>query len=443
MTPKPISSKLSKGDQVRFKDNTLLWFDKPFNPTQGFFKNENGGLYRKNYNNIMKIQGKPIQEMDLKSILKEEIDNAIENQRQETLEFEKDPTEYILQKYPSLEATLTDLMSPVYKDYITSIFVVSPKPTTFKILLHNGRNFLLIYNPKAYMAKVSGKVYHLMNLKDEEYAIKAISNLLLQGLPPGSAGPGEEIENETDMKDQFVQDMTAEPGDENLDLDGVDTSEVPNEEAPEEEEAELQEDKEVQVKKPIRFRIIRENKDSSIFRKKNLIEARIQKECIGLNESDSISHTDTEIFMELADPDMAYNYSEDISNHWGFEDKYGNKLEVSFDPSSKYIESYFVLKNKKGEWIEVYDYDKMIGSINPEDGLVGGKDEMRSNTICKIIRDEIIPKYLINKTPQLIKLHPISEYRRRIFLKCAEICKEKYPQIQIKEMGPEILLINK
>lgn len=203
----------------------------------------------------MKIQGKPIQEMDLKSILKEEIDNAIENQRQETLEFEKDPTEYILQKYPSLEATLTDLMSPVYKDYITSIFVVSPKPTTFKILLHNGRNFLLIYNPKAYMAKVSGKVYHLMNLKDEEYAIKAISNLLLQGLPPGSAGPGEEVTNETDLKDEFVQDMTSEPSSSDLDLDGVDTSETPEGEAPEEEEAELQEDTE--PKKVMKFRIVR------------------------------------------------------------------------------------------------------------------------------------------------------------------------------------------
>jgi hypothetical protein len=233
----------------------LLWFDKPFNPTQGFFKNEHGGLYRKNYNNIMKIQGKPIQEMDLKSILKEEIDNAIENQRQETLEFEKDPTEYILQKYPSLEATLTDLMSPVYKDYITSIFVVSPKPTTFKILLHNGRNFLLIYNPKAYMAKVSGKVYQLMNLKDEEYCIKAISNLLLQGLPPGSAGPGEEVTNETDMKDDFVKDLTSEP---DLDLDGIDTSETPNSETEPEgetEEPELKEENE--PKKVTKFRIVR------------------------------------------------------------------------------------------------------------------------------------------------------------------------------------------
>lgn len=48
MTPQQISSKLTKGDQVRFKDNTLLWFDKPFNTTQGFFKDEQGGgLYRK------------------------------------------------------------------------------------------------------------------------------------------------------------------------------------------------------------------------------------------------------------------------------------------------------------------------------------------------------------------------------------------------------------
>jgi hypothetical protein len=126
-----------------------------------------------------------------------------------------------------------------------------------------------------------------------------------------------------------------------------------------------------------------------------------------------------------------------------FEDKYGNKLEVSFDPSTTYIESYFVLKDKEGKWIKAYDYDKVRWNIAPEFQLVGGTDEGRSDTVCKIIRDEIIPKYLLNKKPQYIKLHPLNDYRYRVFKKCAQVCQEKYPEIQIKEMGPEIYLINK
>lgn len=193
--------------------------------------------------------------MNLIQILKEEIDDIVNSQEQEVLTFENNPTEYIIQKYPSLDATLTDLMSPVYIDYVTSIFVMSPKPTIFKVLLHNGQSFLLTYNPKAYIAKVSGKHYNLINLKEEEYAIKAISNLLLQGPPPGSAGPGEEISNDVDMKDEFVNDMTSEPGDD-LDLDGIDSSPEQDEIDGEEPEEELQEQEVIQPK-ITKFRIIR------------------------------------------------------------------------------------------------------------------------------------------------------------------------------------------
>lgn len=140
---------------------------------------------------------------------------------------------------------------------------------------------------------------------------------------------------------------------------------------------------------------------------------------------------------------MAYNYKESIPNYWNFEDKYGNQLEVRFIPGVNYIESYFILKDKKENWIKVYDYDKVKDNINPENQLVGGTDDRRSDTICKIIRDEILPKHLLNKKPQTVKLHPLNDYRYKVFYKCAEVCKDKYPQIEIRKMGNEILLINK
>lgn len=256
-----VFKKLTKGDQVRFRDNTVLWFSHNFNGKQGFFQNEFGtGNYRKDYLNIISINGKPLQEnkMKLQEILKQEINNIIKEQQEEVLTFEKDPIEYIIQKYPSLDATLIDLMTESYKDYLTGIYVMAPKPTTFKILLHNGQSFYLIYNPKAYIAKVSGKKYHLISLKDEEYAIKSIAQLLMMGIPPSAQGPDTEQTNETDSKSDFAADMTSEP-DLTAGLDDLETpGEEPEGEAAPEGEEELQEQEE--SKKKVRFRIIKEIK---------------------------------------------------------------------------------------------------------------------------------------------------------------------------------------
>jgi hypothetical protein len=174
-----------------------------------------------------------------------------------------------------------------------------------------------------------------------------------------------------------------------------------------------------------------------------LISEVIQKTIeANLNESQSIIHKEVLMFLELANPDFAYKYSEDSPNVWTFEDRFGNLIEVSFDPSSRYVESYYIMKDLAGNPVKVYDYERNKDAIDPN-SFQGGSDENRSDTICKILRDEIIPKYLISSKPSLIRLHPLNDYRHQIFMKCAELCKEKYPQIEIKPRGKEIELINK
>lgn len=263
MTPQQIYQKLTIGCQTRFqvwnqKDQTLF-YKGPLNDKQGFFTTSDGlATYRKDYKNIIKINGRELKEisnMSIKEQIKKEYQKILKEQQEETLTFEKDPIEYIIQRYPSLDATLIDLMTESYKDFLTGIYVMAPKPTTFKILLHNGQSFYLIYNPKAYIARVAGKQYHLMSLKDEEYALKAISRLLLMGIPPSTIGPGEEQNGEYDSKDEFASNMTSEP-----DLtDGLDDLEGEPEEGGEdltdEPEEELQEQEE--PKKKIRFRLIK------------------------------------------------------------------------------------------------------------------------------------------------------------------------------------------
>ena len=144
-------------------------------------------------------------------LLEQEVEDFIQTQAEKIVSFEDDPKGYILQKYPSLKGTLQDLMTTSFDEYITGIYVMAPKPTTFKILLHNGQQFFLIYAKDSYIAKIQGKKYYLLNLGEEEYAIKAIADLLTMGMPPGAKGPDYEEENDTTAGSDDTPD--AEPAD--------------------------------------------------------------------------------------------------------------------------------------------------------------------------------------------------------------------------------------
>ena len=130
-------------------------------------------------------------------LLEQEVEDFIQTQAEKVIEFEDDPMAYILNKYPSLKDTLTDLMTKHFGDYVTGIYVMAPKPTTFKVLLHNGQFYYLTYAKDSYIAKIQGKKYYLLDLGAEEYAIKAIADLLTMGKPPGAKGPDDQEDNVT------------------------------------------------------------------------------------------------------------------------------------------------------------------------------------------------------------------------------------------------------
>lgn len=97
--------------------------------------------------------------------------------------FETNPMEFILNKYPSLRDNLVTLLSNDFADYVTGIYIIAPRPTKFKIVLHNNRAIYLTYLGKAYEATVSGKRYYLSNLGDIQRATTALSELLTLGQP--------------------------------------------------------------------------------------------------------------------------------------------------------------------------------------------------------------------------------------------------------------------
>jgi hypothetical protein len=85
---------------------------------------------------------------------------------------------YFLGKFPKLKKIIIELFTDTYANFITDIHWVAPKPTTFKIVLHNNQYFYIINTNKSWIAQIEGKKYYLLNLNESEKASEAISVML-------------------------------------------------------------------------------------------------------------------------------------------------------------------------------------------------------------------------------------------------------------------------
>jgi hypothetical protein len=102
-------------------------------------------------------------------------------QAQDTISLDA-PKFPVLEKFPELKEIIIDLLTNQYEIFITDIQWVAPKPTTFRIVLGNGENFMLTYSPRSWVAQVEGKKYYLLNLSEEESATEAIARMLAYGM---------------------------------------------------------------------------------------------------------------------------------------------------------------------------------------------------------------------------------------------------------------------
>lgn len=102
----------------------------------------------------------------------------------EDVSFDKE-TFPILAKFENLRQILINLLTKQYEDFVSDIWWVAPRPTTFKVILANGQHFYLIYGERSWSAKVEGKKYYLMNISEEERAAEAIARILMYGADAG------------------------------------------------------------------------------------------------------------------------------------------------------------------------------------------------------------------------------------------------------------------
>ena len=98
-----------------------------------------------------------------------------------------------LVKFPELKAVIVNLMTTDFDKFLESVDWVAPRPSTFRVNLLNGENFVLFYDPRSWIAQVEGKKYYLLNLDEEEMAAKAISRILTYG-GKTETGAGAEVD---------------------------------------------------------------------------------------------------------------------------------------------------------------------------------------------------------------------------------------------------------
>ena len=116
----------------------------------------------------------------------------------------------VLAKFPKLKEVIMDLLTDQYGDFISDIWWVAPRPTTFKIILANEQYFYLIYTERSWIAQVEGKKFYLANLNEEERVADSIARILRYGggaepdkdaptgeVPTGGEAPEDETVPET------------------------------------------------------------------------------------------------------------------------------------------------------------------------------------------------------------------------------------------------------
>lgn len=131
----------------------------------------------------------------------------------------------VLGKFPELKKIIEDLLTDQYEIFLTDIQWVSPRPTTFRLILGNDESFYLIYTKRSWIAKIEGKRFYLLNLSEEEQAAESISRLLSYGNKEEEEPKSTETKDTPETPDEF----SAEPPEVN-----PEDFTTPEEETPEE-----------------------------------------------------------------------------------------------------------------------------------------------------------------------------------------------------------------
>jgi hypothetical protein len=109
----------------------------------------------------------------------------------------EDATDTILAKFPTVKQALVKLQTEDFKEFVESIDWISPRPTSFRVNLKNGQDYILKWTGKTFEAQILGKRYVLSNIADYQQAIDKLA-ILYKEAPMKGAGEEEGGDFDTD-----------------------------------------------------------------------------------------------------------------------------------------------------------------------------------------------------------------------------------------------------
>ena len=108
----------------------------------------------------------------------------------------EDATDKILGKFPTVKAAIIKLQTEQFKEFVESIDWISPRPSSFRINLKNGQDYILKWTGKTFEAQILGKRYLLSNIADYQQALDKLA-ILYKEAPMSGAGEGEAADTDT------------------------------------------------------------------------------------------------------------------------------------------------------------------------------------------------------------------------------------------------------
>ncbi len=99
----------------------------------------------------------------------------------------EDATDQILSKFPTLKQAIVRLQTEDFKEFVDSIDWISPRPTSFRVNLKNGQDYILKWTGKSFEAQIMGKRYLINKINDYQQALDKL-NILYKEAPMTGAG---------------------------------------------------------------------------------------------------------------------------------------------------------------------------------------------------------------------------------------------------------------
>jgi hypothetical protein len=109
----------------------------------------------------------------------------------------EDATDTMLGKFPTLKQAIIKLQTEDFKEFVDTIDWISPRPTSFRVNLKNGQDYILKWTGKTFEAQILGKKYLLSNIADYQQALDKLTILYKEAPMKGAGEEGGEFDADT------------------------------------------------------------------------------------------------------------------------------------------------------------------------------------------------------------------------------------------------------